>query len=431
MLMFFDLAGLTLLAMSFVQTVLAAMMPAIRRGSVPGRPGQALHFTFLIPALNEGRVIGSTVATLRSLAPDAHIAVIDDGSDDDTAAVVRTLSDHDASITLLRRFSPHARQGKGQALNWAARSLLGDLQAAGRDLTREIVVVVDADGRITPELLDEARAAMDDPLVAGAQARVIIRPSGARRGVGLVIGRVLERQQDLEFFVIRSVQRLRHRWRSVGLCGNGQFMRASYLHDQITQGAAAWPDCLAEDFASGLAMRLDAPRHRMVFLEAAVTQQGLPSLRRFLRQRARWAQGTMQCLPYLPGLWSGRVALGARLDLSYAILAPWLNAVIILCLLTQPLRWLLDMRGIILSPALSLTIAVVNIGLQWQWVLRYHRGRGLGAVLFTLVSQPLYGFALSLALPLAYWNHFTGRRTWDKTARHLEPVEPIQAVNGD
>lgn len=49
MLMFFDLAGLTLLAMSFVQTVLAAMMPAIRRGSVPGRPGQALHFTFLIP----------------------------------------------------------------------------------------------------------------------------------------------------------------------------------------------------------------------------------------------------------------------------------------------------------------------------------------------------------------------------------------------
>ena len=74
---------------------------------------------------------------------------------------------------------------------------------------------------------------------------------------------------------------------------------------------------------------------------------------------------------------------------------------------------------------------MVNIGLQWQWVLRYHRGRGLGAVLFTLVSQPLYGFALSLALPLAYWNHFTGRRTWDKTARHLEPVEPIQAVNGD
>ncbi|MEW6423066.1 MAG: glycosyl transferase, partial [Deinococcota bacterium] len=52
-----------------------------------------------------------------------------------------------------------------------------------------------------------------------------------------------------------------------------------------------------------------------------------------------------------------------------------------------------------------------------------------GRLLFTAVSFPVYGFALLLSLPLAFKNHFTGRRTWDKSARHAEPSDPARGVS--
>ncbi|PNY82855.1 glycosyl transferase [Deinococcus koreensis] len=413
-----------MLGLYFLQMLLSALLPTPRRQL---RPDDTLHFTFLIPALNEERVIGATVLTLRELAPEARVAVIDDASDDATAAIMTRLAVQDARVSLLSRTAPQAREGKGQALNWAVQQLLTPLQAAGADLSREIFVVVDADGRITPGLLAEARAALADGHVVGAQARVRIRPSVTRLSPRTLVGRMLEQQQDLEFFIIRHVQRLRERWHSVGLFGNGQFMRASYLASQLARGVPAWPDCLSEDFASGLEMRLARPENRMAFLESAVTQQGLPDLRLFSRQRARWTQGTMQCLPYLPRLWASRVPWLARLDLTYFILSPWMNAVIVLSLLTQPLRWLMGTQGLVLDATVSAVITALNIGLQLQWVARYQRENGLSParVLFTLASLPVYGFALFLSLPMAYRHHFTGRRTWDKSTRHAEPGESL------
>jgi 1,2-diacylglycerol 3-beta-glucosyltransferase len=426
-----DLAGLALLGAYFVQMLFAALLPA--RRPRPAAQQAQLNFTFMVPALNEALVIGTTIRGLRTVAPQSRVVVIDDASDDDTASIVQALADRDPGVRLLRRTAPRARQGKGQALNWAAQGLLAGLRAEGADLTREIFVVVDADGHVSPDLLDEARSALSDPLVVGAQARVRVRPAAGRLSLRTLLGRLLEQQQELEFFIIRYVQRLRERWHSVGLFGNGQFMRASYLHGQFARGVPAWPDCLSEDFASGLEMRLAAPGNRMAFLEAAVTQQSLPDLGLFTRQRARWTQGTMQCLGYLPRLWSAQVPWMARLDLTYFILSPWINGVIVLSLLTQPLRWLLGARGLILSPEVSTLITVINVGLQLQWVARYQREHRLrlGQVLLTLVSLPIYGFALFLSLPLAYWNHFSGRKTWDKSTRHADANEALQAVNGD
>lgn len=425
-----DLAGLILLGLYFLQMLVAAMLP-VRRPRPPAHT--QLNFTFMIPALNEALVISTTVHSLRAAVPEAQIVVIDDGSDDETGRIVEALAARDPAVRLLRRIAPHARQGKGQALNWAAQDLLGHLRARRADLTQEIFVVVDADGRVTPELLDEARAALADSQVMGAQARVRIRPSAERLNLQVLPGRLLEQQQDLEFFISRHVQRMRERWHSVGLFGNGQFMRASYLQSQFSQGRPAWPDCLSEDLASGLEMRLAAPSNRMAFLDAAVTQQGLPNFQRFTRQRARWTQGTMQCLGYLPRLWSSRVPWLARLDLTYFILSPWMNGVILLSLLTQPVRWAFGAHGLILDPMFNAVITVVNVGLQLQWLARYQREHRLnaGQVLFTLASLPIYGFALFLSLPLAYWHHFTGRQTWDKSLRHFEAGEVMHAPNGD
>src|SRR5699024_3259052 len=49
---------------------------------------------FLIPCLNEAEVIGASLDRLVTIDhPRLHILVIDDGSDDETAAIVRNHSD--------------------------------------------------------------------------------------------------------------------------------------------------------------------------------------------------------------------------------------------------------------------------------------------------------------------------------------------------
>ncbi|KEF33819.1 glycosyl transferase [Deinococcus sp. RL] len=433
-----DALGLLLLCFYTVQMTLAALVPKPRRTATPDPD---LRFTFLIPALNEARVIEATVRNLRRVSPQGRVVVIDDASEDATAALVAALAGADPQVWLLRRRLPMARQGKGQALNWASEEVLRRLRAEGCDLRREVLVVIDADGRIGPELLAEARQALGDPAVMGAQARVRIRQSVGGWQWRTLVGRMLEQQQDVEFFITRHLQVLRSHWHTAALCGNGQLMRASYLAEQFARGVSPWPDVLLEDFGSGLEIRLAAPGYRLAFLESAVNQQGLPNLRRFTRQRARWTQGTLQCLPYLGRLWRTPVPLLARLDFSYFLLSPWFNVLIVLTLLTQPLRWATETHGLLLAPAIGLTVSLLNAALQLNWLVRYQLENRLsaGRLLFTALSFPVYGFALFLSLPLAFKNHFTGRRTWDKTARHAEPdaapppapLEVTAASSGD
>ncbi|MGE5143199.1 MAG: glycosyltransferase family 2 protein [Acidobacteriota bacterium] len=58
----------------------------------------------IIPAANEGRFIGDTLESLLGQTdPPTRIVVVDDGSSDNTAAVVETLSARHPSVQLLRR----------------------------------------------------------------------------------------------------------------------------------------------------------------------------------------------------------------------------------------------------------------------------------------------------------------------------------------
>ena len=91
-----------------------------RAAAVPpataGRPADGFLFTFLVPALNEARVIEYTLDRLLSL-PLRHclVLIIDDGSDDETGRLVESCGD--SRVRLLRRDLPQARRGKGAALN--------------------------------------------------------------------------------------------------------------------------------------------------------------------------------------------------------------------------------------------------------------------------------------------------------------------------
>jgi dolichol-phosphate mannosyltransferase len=80
-----------------------------------------------VPARNEGKNIGATVdamtARLRREGIEYEIVVVDDGSEDDTAAVVTACAAADTGIVLVRNEAPH---GFGRAVRRGLDVFTGD-----------------------------------------------------------------------------------------------------------------------------------------------------------------------------------------------------------------------------------------------------------------------------------------------------------------
>jgi glycosyltransferase involved in cell wall biosynthesis len=116
----------------------------------------------VVPAFNEARVIGQVIKGLRAKYPD--IAVVDDGSRDETASAAAS-----AGATVLR----HAiNRGQGAAIATGVRYAL----LRGADL----VVTFDADGQhsvddiaalLAPLVAGEADVALGSRFLGGAAAR--------------------------------------------------------------------------------------------------------------------------------------------------------------------------------------------------------------------------------------------------------------------
>ena len=169
--------------------------------------------------------------------PGLHVMVIDDGSDDGTGDVVQALGDPRAEV--LRRVLPNARRGKGEALNNALAVVRE--RFAGCDPSSVIIGVVDADGRLDPHAIAEARRAFAPAEVGAVQMGVRINNR---------FSSLLARMQDMEFVVFTAVfQEGRRRLGSVGMGGNAQFARLSALN---SLGRRPWTRSLTEDFDLGV-----------------------------------------------------------------------------------------------------------------------------------------------------------------------------------
>jgi cellulose synthase/poly-beta-1,6-N-acetylglucosamine synthase-like glycosyltransferase len=279
-----------------------------------------LLFVVMVPCLNEEIVIGRSLERLAAI-PNTNVAVlvIDDGSDDATADVVRAHAETHERVWLFSRQPPEARQGKGEALNAAYRHLLTSDLLAGRRPQDVVVGILDADGRIEPGAFLQVAPYFRDPTVGAVQIGVRMYNKDVS---------ILARMQDLEFVTFTEIfQRGRQRLGSVGLGGNGQFTRLSAL---ATLGDAPWTACLTEDLDLGL--RLWAGGHTNAFCPSThVNQQAVTTVRRLLRQRSRWFQGHLQCWVRIPMVLRADRPLTTRADLVQHLLSP-----LLLLLMTFP-----------------------------------------------------------------------------------------------
>ena len=239
-----------------------------RRLTVPAID-PARFVSVLIPCFNEARVIEQTVwRVLASEQTSLEVIVIDDGSKDGTADVVASAFADEPRVRLLRLVNG----GKARALN------------QGLTLARgEVIIALDADTQF-------------EPLTIARLARWFAEPRlGAVAGNAKVGNRVnlMTKWQALEYVTAQNLER-----------------RALSVADAITvvPGAVgAWrmaalqavggypPETLAED--QDLTIAVQRAGWRVIYDQDAVAWTEAPERARgLMKQRFRWAFGTLQCL---------------------------------------------------------------------------------------------------------------------------------------
>jgi cellulose synthase/poly-beta-1,6-N-acetylglucosamine synthase-like glycosyltransferase len=391
-----------------------------------GSEGEATdhRFSLIVPARNEASVLAATLDALLALEYPAdafEILVVDDGSADPTPAIAATReATHPGRVRALRLPRSESGRGKAAALN-AAFASLRERSPFARDADW-IVGVFDADGRPEPDLLRKASYQFRDGRVGGVQASVRIRNRDAAW---------LARMQDVEFAAFsRMTQVIRMRiTNSASLGGNGQFVRAAALEDvagDVGRGEFWKSSSLTEDL--DLATRLALRNWDLNHLNTSrVWQEGVESMRSLLRQRTRWAWGSLQVFAEfvvgLKVLRTPHVQLRKRLDLLFTLTMFLVSPLVLLMWILSGLALLGIVAVASAFPASLLVLLsfayLPIVGYGMASADRYPRARFLR----DLVGFALYTYHWIPCLYVGLW-HVVARHPprWWKTARSGEPA---------
>jgi cellulose synthase/poly-beta-1,6-N-acetylglucosamine synthase-like glycosyltransferase len=296
------------------------------------RPARRPRFlgpvTVVVPAYNEAANIAATVRSLiGNDYPDVRVIVVDDGSTDATADIVRRLGL--PRVRLIRQ----RNAGKPAALNTGIRHADTDL-----------LILVDGDTVFEPDAVGRLVQAFLDPDVGAVSGNTKV----ANRG-GL-----LGRWQHLEYVMGFNLDR---RMFEIGECmptvpgAIGAFRTAV-----LAEVGGVPDDTLAED--TDLTMAVIRSGWRVVYEESAVAWTEAPSsLRQLWRQRYRWCYGTMQAMWKHRAAWFDRGPSGrlGRRGLTYLLLFQMLLP------LAAPAVDVFGLYGVLFLPLAQ--VAVVWLGL--------------------------------------------------------------------
>lgn len=234
-----------------------------------GGEGFAPLVSVIVPAYNEGKVIETTLRSLlASPYPNFEILVVDDGSTDDTADVVRALAASQPRVRLICQ--PNG--GKAKAANHALTIARG-----------EIVVAVDADTIVAPDAIPKMVAHFASPDVTAVCGNIAVgNVNGlftAFQAIEYVTSQNFDRRAYSTLNCISVVPGALGAWRREAVLAAG-----GYSDETLTEDA-------------DLTLAILRRGGRVVYEPEAHGMTEAPeSLRALLKQRFRWTYGTYQCL---------------------------------------------------------------------------------------------------------------------------------------
>lgn len=260
------------------------------------RSSRRLRFDVIVPAHNEAAVIEGVVASLRKLdwpADGFRILVVADNCTDATAALARA-----AGAEVLERNNKTLR-GKGYALDFA-------FQVSQKKGWAYAVVVVDADTRVSPNLLEAFAARIENGAKVMQAHYGVLNAQASWRTRLMAIAMA-------SFHQVRSRGRERLRL-SCGIRGNGWCI-THLLLTQVPYLAFS----LTEDLEYGIDLGLADQRVHYVD-EAYVAAMMVTGEEASRSQRQRWEEGRFQLIrsKTLP-LFQAAVSRGSRVCLDLAL----------------------------------------------------------------------------------------------------------------
>ncbi len=224
--------------------------------------------SILVPAYNEEKVIGATIASLlKSNYRNYEILVIDDGSKDTTVAVARQYESHPRVRVIAKE-----NGGKSSALN------VGIRQAHG-----EVVIAMDADTVFEPDFIPYILGHFRDPTVGAASGNAKV---GNREDI-------IANWQSIEYITSFNLDRRAYTLLNCVTVVPGA-AGAWRKRDLIAAGGFGH-DTLAED--ADLTVNVRRLGRRIVYEDRAIAWTEAPNtVQGFVKQRRRWSYGTLQML---------------------------------------------------------------------------------------------------------------------------------------
>ncbi|HKN98308.1 MAG TPA: bifunctional polysaccharide deacetylase/glycosyltransferase family 2 protein, partial [Pseudonocardiaceae bacterium] len=220
--------------------------------------------TVVVPAYNEAAGIEATVRSILASRHPVYVIVVDDGSTDDTAAIVESLRSR--RVWLIRQ----ANAGKAAALNRGV--------AAART---SVVVLVDGDTVLDQHAVGALARHFGDPEVGAVSGNAKVGNRGGLLGrwqhIEYVIGFNLDRRL---YDVLRCMPTV------PGAIG-------AFWRDAVLDAGGVPTDTLAED--TDLTMALERAGWRVVYERDAIAWTEAPAtVGQLWKQRYRWCYGTLQ-----------------------------------------------------------------------------------------------------------------------------------------
>lgn len=335
----------------------------------------------LVPCHNEGLNLLETVASLQAIDyPEYEILLINDGSTDDSPALMDELARQDSRIRVVHLAS---NQGKAVGLNTAAMVARHDF-----------FLCIDGDSLVDPHCLRwMMRHLLRGPRVGAVSGNPRIRTRST------LLGRIQVGEFSSIIGLIKRAQRTYGKMFTVS--GVMVCFRRAALHD-----AGYWnPDALTEDI--DISWRLQMRHWDVRFEPSALCWILMPETFRGLwRQRLRWAMGGAQVLfsqNKLFGHWRYRRMMPVYLEYFTSVL--WAYTMAAVCVL-----WLLG-QFMSLPPALHIntllpgwnglvigTTCLLQFGLSMRLDAKYEKG--LGRNYYWMIWYPLAFWILSVLTTL-------------------------------